>query len=33
MGIYKLKIVQRGTIIVDGVDSLEEAEEYMQVAV
>lgn len=30
MGIYKLKVVQRGTIIVDGVDSLEEAEEYIE---
>lgn len=30
MGIYRLKVVQRGTIIVDGVDSLEEAEEYIE---
>ena len=30
MGIYKLKVVQRGTIIVDSVDSLEEAKEYIE---
>ena len=30
MGIYRLKVVQRGTIIVDGVDSLEQAEEYIE---
>ena len=30
MGIYRLKVIQRGTIIVDGVDSLEEAEEYIE---
>lgn len=30
MGIYRFKVVQRGTIIVDGVDSLEEAEEYIE---
>ena len=30
MGIFRLKVVQRGTIIVDGVDSLEEAEEYLE---
>ena len=30
MGIYRLKVVQRGIIIVDGVDSLEEAEEYIE---
>lgn len=30
MGIYRLKVIQRGTIIVDGVDSLEDAEEYME---
>lgn len=30
MGIYRIKVVQRGTIIVDGVDSLEEAEEYLE---
>lgn len=30
MGTYRLKVVQRGTIIVDGVDSLEAAEEYIK---
>ena len=30
MGIYRIKVVQRGTIIVDGVDSLEVAEEYLE---
>ncbi len=30
MGIFRLKVVQRGTITVDGVDSLEEAEEYLE---
>lgn len=30
MAIYKLKVIQRGTIIVDGVDSLEDAEEYIK---
>lgn len=30
MAIYRLKVIQRGTIIVDGVDSLEEAEEYIE---
>ena len=30
MGIYKLKVVQHGTIIVDGVDSLKDAEEYIR---
>lgn len=30
MGIYKLKVIHRGTIIVDGVDSLEDAEEYIE---
>lgn len=30
MGIYRLKVVQRGTIIVEGVDSLEDAEEYIE---
>lgn len=30
MGIFKLKVVQSGTIIVDGVDSLEDAEEYIE---
>lgn len=30
MAVYRLKVVQRGTIIVDGVDSLEEAKEYIE---
>lgn len=30
MGIFRLKVVQRGTVIVEGVDSLEEAEEYLK---
>lgn len=30
MGIYRLKVIQQGTIIVDGVDSLEQAEEYIE---
>ena len=30
MGIYRLKVVQHGTIIVDGVDSLEDAKEYIK---
>ena len=30
MGIFRLKVVQRGTIIVEGVDSLEDAEEYIE---
>lgn len=30
MGIFRLKVVQRGTIIVDGVESLEEAKEYLE---
>ena len=30
MGIFRLKVVQRGTIVVDGVDSLEEAKEYIE---
>ncbi|MCI8544459.1 MAG: hypothetical protein HFH95_14315 [Lachnospiraceae bacterium] len=30
MAIYRLKVIQRGTIIVDGVDSLEEAQEYIE---
>lgn len=30
MGIFRLKVVQCGTIIVDGVDSLEEAEKYLE---
>lgn len=30
MAIYRLKVIQRGTIIVEGVDSLEDAEEYIE---
>lgn len=30
MGIYRLKVVQRGTSVVEGVDSLEDAEEYIE---
>ena len=30
MGIFRLKVVQRGTIVVEGVDSLEDAEEYIE---
>ncbi len=30
MGIFRLKVVQRGTVIVEGVDSLKEAEEYLK---
>lgn len=30
MGIFRLKVVQHGTVIVDGVDRLEEAEEYLK---
>ncbi len=30
MAIYRLKVIQSGTIIVDGVDSLEDAEEYVK---
>lgn len=30
MGIYRLKVVQRGTVIVEGVDCLEDAEEYIK---
>lgn len=30
MAIYRLKVLQRGTIIVDSVDSLEDAEEYIE---
>ena len=30
MAIYKLKVIQRGTIIVDDVDSLEQAQEYIE---
>ena len=30
MGFYRLKVVRHGTIIVDGVDSMEKAEEYIE---
>lgn len=30
MGIYRLKVVQRGTIVVEGLESLEDAEEYIE---
>ena len=30
MAVYRLKVIQHGTIIVDGVDSLEQAEEYIE---
>lgn len=30
MGIYKLKVIRHGIVIVDGVGSLEEAEEYIE---
>lgn len=30
MGIYKLKVIRHGIVIVDGVGSLEEAEEYVE---
>lgn len=30
MGVFRLKVVQRGTIVVEGVDSLEDAEEYIE---
>lgn len=30
MGIFRLKVVQCGTVIVEGMDSLEEAEEYLK---
>lgn len=30
MGIYRLKVIQRGTTVVEGVDSLEDAEEYIE---
>lgn len=30
MAIYKVEVIRRGTIIVDGVDSLEDAEEYIE---
>ena len=30
MGIYRLEVMRRGTIVVDGMDSLEDAEEYIE---
>ncbi len=30
MAVYRLKVIRKGTIIVDGVDSLEEAQEYIE---
>lgn len=30
IGIFRLKVVQRGTVIVEGVDSLEDAREYIK---
>ena len=30
MRVFRLKVVQRGTIVVEGVDSLEDAEEYIE---
>ncbi len=30
MAIYRLKVIQSGTIIVDGVESLEDAKEYIE---
>lgn len=30
MAIYKIEVIRRGTIIVDNVDSLEDAEEYIE---
>lgn len=30
MAIYKVKVIRRGTIIVDDVESLEDAEEYIE---
>lgn len=30
MAIYKVKVIRRGTIIVDDVESLEDAEEYFE---
>lgn len=31
MEIYTLKVIHHGTIIVDGVDSLKETEEYIRI--
>lgn len=30
MAVYKLEVIRRGTIIVDDVDSQEDAEEYVE---
>ena len=30
MGVYRLQVMRKGTIIVDGVDSLENAQEYIK---
>lgn len=30
MAVYRLKVIRKGTIIVDGVDSLEDAKEYIE---
>ena len=30
MAAYKVEVIRRGTIVVDGVDSLENAEEYIE---
>ena len=30
MAIYKLKVIRKGMVIVDGVDSLEDAKEYVE---
>ena len=30
MGIYRLEVMRRGIVVVDGVDSLEDAEEYIE---
>lgn len=30
MGVYRLQVMRKGTIIVDGVDSLEDAQEYIE---
>ncbi len=30
MAVYRLQVIRKGTIIVDGVDSLEEAQEYIE---
>ena len=30
MGVYRLQVMRKGTIIVDGVDSLEDAQEYIK---